>query len=389
MTQRRTTLGEPIAPTQPARAVPPDDPAAVVDLAAIEGNLGVVRGLLAPGTRVLAAVKADAYGHGLVPVARRLEAAGVEWFGVATPTEALTLREAGVGGGVLLLGPVRDPGTITRLADAGVSITLTDERALELVAQADLPRTLQVQIGVDTGMGRLGLPPSGLAQLAAAVLKRRKLELGGVWTHFADSDSDDRSFTLTQLERFREGLAALEAAGITPPLVHAANSAAIAAYPEAHLDMVRAGIVLYGHHASPTIERLYPPLRPAMRFEAPVTFVKRVAAGTPLSYGGLWRAPRDTTIATLRVGYADGYPRQLTGHGWVSLRGRSCQVAGRVCMDQLMIDVGDLQDVTPGERAVLWGPDGPDAESLARAFGTVSYELLTGVGARVPRVYVG
>src|SRR5690554_5803774 len=200
MTQQRAPLGEPTAPAVPA--LPPDDPAAVIDLSALESNLGVVRGMIASGTKVLAAVKADAYGHGLVPVAQRLEAAGVEWFGVATPTEALTLREAGVKGGVLLLGPVRDAGTITRLADAGVSVTLTDERALQLIAAADLPRVLSVQIGVDTGMGRLGLPPSGLAALATAVLKHPRLELGGVWTHFADSDSVDRSVTLGQLGRF-------------------------------------------------------------------------------------------------------------------------------------------------------------------------------------------
>jgi len=367
----------------------PDDPAAVVDLGAIGQNLQTVRSLVKPGTKVLAAVKADAYGHGLVPVATRLEALGVDWFGVATPGEALALREAGVRGGVLLLGPLREPGMITRLADAGVSVTLTDEDALEALLSADLPAPLTVQVGVDTGMGRLGLPHDRTADLAQRVLSEKRLRFGGVWTHFADSDSEDRTFTLAQIERFESALAGLARAGVEPPLVHAANSAAIVAYPEAHYMMVRAGIVLYGHHASEHIESLSPTLRPAMRLEAPVTFVKRVAAGTSVSYGGLWRAAADTTIATVRIGYADGYPRQLTGKGWVTLRGVRCEVVGRVCMDQLMIDVGTLQDVTPGERVVLWGEGGPNAELLARSFGTVSYELLTGVGVRVARQYMG
>lgn len=367
----------------------PDDPAAVVDLAALGANLRTVRELVGPERHVLAAVKANAYGHGLVPVAQRLESLGVEWFGVATPSEALALRSAGIAAGVLLLGPVRQPDVITRLADAGVSLTLTDSDALSALQAADLPRKLSLQIGVDTGMARLGRPPEETAALAAQVHADPRLELTGVWTHFADSDSPDRTFTLLQLERFQQALTALERDGTLPPLVHAANSAAIVAYPEAHFNMVRAGIILYGHHASGHIEELSPVLTQVMRLEAPITFVKRVGAGTQVSYGGLWRAPEDTTIATVRIGYADGYPRQLTGHGWVSLRGRRCEVVGRVCMDQLMIDVGHVPNVNAGERVTLWGEGGPNAERLAEAFGTVSYELLTGVGERVPRAYVG
>lgn len=372
-----------------AGGVPPDDPAAVVDLAALTANLGAVRSLIAPGTKVMAAVKADAYGHGLLKVARHLESAGVDWFGVATPSEALTLKEGGIDAGVLLLGPVRQLESITRLVDAGVSLTVADPLALERLSAADLPRSANVQIVVDTGMGRLGLPAAETAGLARQVLAHPGLRLEGVWTHFADSDSQDRSFTELQLQRFRLALTSLEKAGIRPPLVHAANSAAIVTCPEAQFGMVRAGIILYGHHASSFVKRHSPALLPAMRLEAPVTFVKRVEAGTPLSYGALWRAPGPTTIATVRIGYADGYPRQLTGAGWVTLRGRRLQVVGRICMDQLMVDVGELQDVTPGERVTLWGQDGPDVEELAAAAGTVSYELLAGVGARVRRVYRG
>jgi alanine racemase len=360
----------------------------VVDLGALSANLGTVRSLIAPGTKVLAAVKADAYGHGLLPVARHLEKAGVDWFGVATPSEALTLRRGGVRAGVLLLGPVRQPETIARLADAGVSLTLTDHQALARLLTVDLPRVLSVQIVVDTGMGRLGLPASGTAELARQVLSHDRLQLDGVWTHFADSDSADGSFTQLQLRRFHTALADLQRAGIQVPLVHAANSAAIVTCPEAQFGMVRAGIILYGHHASEFVKGRSPQLKQVMRLEAPVTFVKRVAEGTPVSYGGLWRAPRPLSVATVRIGYADGYPRQLTGQGWVSLRGQPAPIVGRICMDQLMVQVGDLPDVTPGERVILWGEGGPDPEELAASIGTVSYELLTRVGQRVTRVYI-
>lgn len=366
----------------------PEAPTAHVDLGALRHNLGRVRLRLAPGTHVLAAVKADAYGHGLVPVARTLEAHGVTFFGVATPEEALTLRAAGIRGGVLLLGPVRDAGIVTRLSDAEVALTVSDGASLEAYLRADRPRRLRLHLKVDTGMGRLGLPWTEAAGIAERVDRHPDLTLEGVWTHFADSDALDRSVTLAQIDAFHRALDALARAKIVPRLRHAANSAAIFAYPEAAFDMVRPGICLYGYHSSDVVAALEPELRPVMRLIAPVTFVKRVPAGTSVSYGGLWSAPADTSIATVRIGYADGYPRSLTGHAWVAVHGERRPVVGRVCMDQVMVDVGDLA-VAPGDEVTLWGPPGPDAEGLARAIGTVSYELLTGVGARVEREYVG
>ncbi len=369
-------------------SVSPDDATAVVDLAAVRHNLTVVRGLIRPGTKVLAAVKANAYGHGLVAVAAELERAGVDHFGVATAGEALALREAGISTAVLVLSPVRDRATISRLAEAGVDVTVTDESSVEQLVAADLPRRLKVQVCIDTGMGRLGLVESSAPRVVRRVVEQPRLELAGVWTHFADADGTDPAFTLGQIDRFETALEGLEREGLRPPLVHAANSAGTIAYPQAHYAMVRAGIILYGQHASPTIRQRSPALRPAMRLEAPITFVKRVEPGTPISYGCVWRAAQPTTIATVRLGYADGYPRQLTGKGWAAVRGVRCEVVGRVCMDQLMLDVGAVPDVQPGERAVLWGAGGPDAEELASSFGTISYELLTGVGSRVRRVYL-
>lgn len=369
-------------------APPVGEPSAVIDLGAIQANLEVVRGIVGGGTKVMAAVKADAYGHGLLEVARRLELAGVDWFGVATPAEALALRSGGVRGGVLLLGPLLDPEQATLLADAGVSVTLTDQASLDLLLKADLPRPLSVQVAVDTGMGRIGLGAAKAAELATRAASERRLELEGVWTHLAAADDPDTAFTEAQLDEYEEALALIARAGVSVPLKHAANSAGLIAHERSHFDMVRAGILLYGHHASPWVAGLCPPLRPAMRLEAPVTFVKRVRAGTPVSYGGLWHANEDTTVATLRIGYADGYPRLLTGRGWAALGGRRCEVAGRVCMDQLMLDVG-AGEVRVGDRAVLWGAGGPDVEELAASIGTISYELLTGVGRRVARIYQG
>ncbi len=365
-------------------------PQAHVNLSTLEANLALVRSRLASGVKVMAAVKADAYGHGLVPVAQRLANAGVEWFGVATAEEALALRRAGVSGGVLLLSPVVEPATITLLADADVALTLTDDDCLERYTNADLPRRLKLHLKVDTGMGRLGSPASEAARLAQAVARgRERLELEGVFTHFADSDNDDRDYTHKQLDAFHEALGGLERAGLTPPLRHAANSAAILAYPEAQFDMVRPGIVLYGYHPAPNMIELEPRLQPILTLSAPVTFVKRVAAGTQVSYGGSWRAPSSTSVATVRIGYADGYPRSLSGQTQLRFQGRDCEVLGRVCMDQLMFDLGPNGHATPGERCILWGQGGPNGEELARRCGTVSYELLTGLSPRVERVYVG
>ena len=365
-----------------------EGPVATVDLEALAHNTAAVKRRLAPGVKVLAAVKANAYGHGLPATAVALAGLGVEWFGVATPSEALTLRNAGIVGGVLLLTPVREPTVITRLVAAGVSLVVTDLGGLAALAGCDLPETASVHLKLDTGMGRLGVTWQAAPALARAVAADKRFALQGTFTHLAASDEEDRRETQAQLEQFERGLAGILAEGIDPGLVHAANSAAIVAYPEHHYDMVRPGISLYGYYPAERFASLEPGLRQVMRFDAPVTFVKRLEKGDSVSYGGLWHAQRETVVATLRVGYADGYRRSLTGKSWVGFEGRRLQVIGRVCMDQLMVDVEDL-DVEVGDRMVLWGPGGPSAEDLAAAIGTVSYELLTGVAARVERSYLG
>ena len=370
-----------------------DAPHAHVDLAALRHNLDLLRGRTAPGVRVLAAVKADAYGHGMLRVARALSEAGVAAFGVATAAEALALRSAGVPGDVLLFGPVR--AGIAELAAAGVSLTVAQPADLEAVtrALAGAGRARgRVQVKVDTGMGRLGMGPDDARALVAAVERAPTVDLDGVWTHLASADEPDAtepgSATDRQIERFADLLAQLERDGLRPRWAHAANSAATLVRPDAHFDQVRPGIALYGQPPSAWLATRERDLRPVMRVDAPVTFVKRVTAGTPISYGGTWTAPRATVVATVRIGYADGYPRALSSRAEAWHRGRRVPVAGRVCMDQLMLDLGPEGDAEVGERIDLIGGGAPSAFDLAADAGSFTYELLTGIGARVVRRYL-
>jgi alanine racemase len=361
-------------------------PTAVIDLAALRHNLAQLRQVLQPGTAVMAMVKADAYGHGAGPVALALMRCGVTWFGVATPAEALALRAAGVSGGILVLMPAyRDAAA---LLEQEIALTITDEPSLAALREQRRPgQRARVHLEVDTGMGRLGLPPAGAVRLAEQLARTPDVILEGLFTHFACADEADRSFTDGQLARFQQTLSELERRGIIVPLTHAANSAGMLAYPEAHFDLVRPGIALYGYHPSPVTKPLLPGLKPVMTLSAPVVFVKRIKSGQSISYGATWRASSDTTIATVRLGYADGYPRALSNRAQVRLHGAFCPVVGRVCMDQLMVEAGALE-ANIGDRVTLFGPEGPTAEELAQLAGTIPYELLTRIGGRVERSYV-
>jgi len=373
-----------------------DGPTVTIDLAALRHNLAVLRARLRPGVRLLAAVKADAYGHGVAAVAPALERAGADAFGVATPSEAFALRAAGVRAPILLFGPVvRD---VAALVEADVALTVTDARALAAIEAAAPATAARVHLKLDTGMGRLGIPAEEAAPLARAIERSPHATLEALWTHLACADEADADaadgLTARQLTRFEAALANVRADGIDVPCAHAANSAATLRLPRAHHDLVRPGLALYGHHATPGASALVPhdvpALRPVATLRAPVTFVKRVSRGDGVSYGATWRAPRDTVVATVRLGYADGYPRAAGNRGEAVVHGVRVPVVGRVCMDQLMLDVGALGgSVRPGDAATLLGPDGPSAEALAEAVGTVSYELLTHLNApRLVRAYV-
>jgi alanine racemase len=248
-----------------------------------------------------------------------------------------------------------------------------------------------VHVKVDTGMGRLGLPPEAAPALIAAVDRSRATLLEGVWTHLASADEPDAaepgSSTDRALGDFADLLDVLVHAGLRPPWAHTANSAAIFVRPDAALDMVRPGIALYGQPPSAAVAARAPELRPALRLDAPITFAKRVPAGATISYGGTWVAPRATVVATVRLGYADGYPRSLSSRGVGAWRGRRVPVVGRVCMDQLMLDLGPGAEPEPGERIEFVGGAAPSAVEVAEAAGSFVYELLTGIGARVLRRY--
>jgi alanine racemase len=264
---------------------------------------------------------------------------------------------------------------------------MVDEASLAALREQRRPgQRARVHLEVDTGMGRLGLPPEGAVRLAEQLARSPGVVLEGLFTHFACADEADRGFTERQIARFQHVLSELKRRGLTVPLAHAANSAGVLAYPEAHFDLVRPGIALYGYHPSPVTKPLLPDLKPVMTLSAPVVIVRRVKAGQSISYGATWRAPSDTTIATVRLGYADGYPRALGNRAQVRLHGALCPVVGRVCMDQLMVEVGALE-VNVGDRATLFGPERPTAEELAQLAGTISYELLTRIGERVERSY--
>ena len=373
-----------------------EEPTVTVDLAALRHNLGVLRDRLRPGVRLMAALKADAYGHGAEVLGPALERAGADAFGVATAAEALALRAHGVTRPILVLGPLR--GCLREVLAADVELTVTDTASLTAIETAGAAASARVHLKVDTGMGRLGAAPEQALALAQALARSCSAELAAVWTHLACADEPDAllpdGLTARQLERFEATLATLRRAGIEVPLAHAANSAATLWLPRAHYDLVRPGLALYGHHATPAAQALLPAevraLRPVATLRAPVTFVKRVARGASVSYGATWRAPRDTEIATVRLGYADGYPRAAGNRAEALVHGVRVPVVGRVCMDQLMLDVGALAgSVALGDAVTMLGPDGPSAAALAARLGTVSYELLTNLNApRLARVYV-
>ena len=366
---------------------------AEVDLNALAHNYRALTAMLSPGCRFLGVVKADAYGHGAVPVARRLEALGCGYLAVACLEEARELREAGVSAPILILG--RTPAAETEeLLALDLTQTVPDlESALAFSAAARRAGgRLRVHLKADTGMTRLGWLCAGpllegAAEEMAQAAALPGLEPEGIFTHFANADGDEE-YTMLQFTRFLDLLEALERRGVRFPLRHCAASAATLKYPCTHLDMVRPGIALYGHYPDPSCEGLDGPgLAPVMSFKTRVVSVKDVPAGTPVSYGCTHVLAKDSRVAVLAVGYADGLPRLASDRWRVSVGGQAAPILGRVCMDLCMADVTGLE-VRPGDEAEVFGKTLP-AEELAGLAGTIQYELLCGVSRRVPRVYLG
>jgi alanine racemase len=369
---------------------------AEVDLDALAWNYRAVRERVGPGVNVMGVVKADAYGHGAGACARRLEAEGADWFGVATPEEGFNLRRAGVKGRVLSFGGFWEGQAAACVAEGVVPVVYRLDMAEALDAAARAAAVVaDVHVKVDTGMGRLGVRYDEAAEFAEALRPFKHVRVDGLMTHFAAADEPRRDcFTEEQLSRFREGVAAFRARGFEPTYEHMANSAATLAHPETRGNMVRPGGVLYGLWRDVLPPLADPPeLRPVMslRTHARVTLLKRVHAGETLGYGCTYEAAREMTVATVPAGYADGYRRGLSNRGRVIVRGQYAPVVGRVSMDLTLLDVTGVEGVRVGERVTMFGADGGlllPAEDLARTAGTLSYEITCGVSARVPRIHV-
>lgn len=360
-------------------------PERVTDLAALRENVSLLKASLPEGTRLMAVVKADAYGHGIVQVAKNALHAGAQWLAVARTDEGAVLRRAGVDAPILVLG-APSGAEIGDGVKNGLTLTVCAPEMAACVQRhaRQLGKTAQVHIKIDTGMGRIGVRDEAeLRALLDALGNCPDVRLTGAFTHFADADSADEDYTRMQLARFRS-LTALLPEGI---LRHCANSAAIHRFPEAAMDMVRAGISMYGCPPIPTDM----PLQPVMTWRTAVTFVKNLQKGDKVSYGCTFTADRPMTVATIACGYGDGYHRAGSGRAEVLIRGRRCRVIGRICMDQMMADVTGLEGVEPGDEAVLIGRQGDElitADELAAWASTISYEVLLAATERVHRTWV-
>jgi alanine racemase len=362
---------------------------AEVDLRAVAHNVSVLAELAAPA-RLCAVVKADGYGHGAIAVSEAALDAGASWLGVALVEEGAVLRKAGIDAPILLLSEPRssDLEAAVRYDLRTTVYTLEGVRRLATLAE-ERGVTATVHLKVNTGMNRVGAAPADVLALAGEIAGLPGLELEAVWTHLTVADEPGHPFTDEQLDRFESVLADLEAAGLRPPMTHAANSAATIDHPRARFDLVRTGIALYGIPPSPRLaDRV--DLRPAMSLRSEVSMVKRVRAGEGVSYGLMHRFERDSNVATVPIGYADGVPRRLgVAGGCVLIGGRRRPIVGVVTMDQLMVDCGD-DEVAVGDEVVLIGEQGGEritADDWAALVDTIAYEIVCGIGPRVPRIY--
>jgi len=362
---------------------------AVVDLDAIRANVATLKAGTA--AELMAVVKADGYGHGLLQSSRAALAGGASWLGTATIDEALVLRRAGVDVRALAwLWTPGEPDTVGAAIEADIDLSVSSAWQLAIVAAAarESRRTARIHLKIDTGLSRNGAYVDDWTDVVRAAAAERAVHVAGIWSHFAYADEPGHPTIGKQLDAFRGALDVAESLGVHPEVRHIANSAATLTLPDAHFDLVRPGIAIYG--LTPVPQQGEFGLVPAMTLRSRLASVKRVRAGEGVSYGHVYTTTRDTTLALVPLGYADGIPRHATNVGPVSINGRRFTVTGRVCMDQFVVDVGDL-DVSENDEAILFGadPDGPRAIDWAEAIGTIHYEIVTRIGPRVPRVYRG
>jgi alanine racemase len=359
---------------------------AEINLGNLAYNFHQVKKAVSSGVKVMVTVKADAYGHGLIPVAGKLVSCGVDYFGVASIDEGIELRKAGIKSPILVLGMVLtkdiEPLFKYGLTQSVSSQSLTD--ALNRLAVKKRKR-INVHIKVDTGMGRIGVLYHDALRFIKKTSKLKYLNIEGIFTHLPCADTN-RSFTLYQIEIFKQLLEELKRSGIHIPLVHTANSLGVSGYKESYFNMVRPGLIIYGLHPA---QDLPFKLKPVLSLKTRAIYVKKVPSGWGISYGHIYVAEKSTRIVTLPIGYGDGYPRILSNQGPVLIGGKRFKISGRVCMDQIMVDVGDAA-VKIGDEVVLIGAQGKNkitTEELAGLAGTIPYEIVCGLGSRIPRLY--
>ena len=363
---------------------------ATVNLAALAHNLSCIKRYLSPGCQVLAIVKANAYGHGAVETAHTLARQGIGRFAVASLDEGIALRQAGISASIVVLGALFEE-QISDLIAHQLTPVVSDGRILPALAKAVHSHSspYPIHLKVETGMGRLGFSPEELLSLLDDPLLRSPLQVEGMMTHLADADGKDTVFTEQQLGAFCAVLEQIRQRGVTLPLVHTANSAAIVRFPDAHFSLVRPGIMLYGYHTLPATVPA-PDLRPVLSLRTTIVQLRTIPRGGTVSYNQTFVAKRTTQIAVLPIGYADGYSRRLSHRGSVLIHGRRAPIVGLVCMDMIMVDVTDLPPVQVGETVTLIGQQGEEsiwADEVAGLIGTIPYEVLCGIGSRVPRLY--
>lgn len=368
---------------------------AEVDLDAIWENMVHMKENIAENTKILAVIKTDGYGHGGVPIAKMLEQLDFMFgYAAATYEEAHVLREAGVKKPILILG-YTFPYCYEELIREEIRPAVYRRDTVEelAAAAAKVGKKAKVHIKVDTGMGRIGITPDeeGL-EFVRFLMGHPELEVEGIFTHFAKSDEEDKTSAYHQLALFQNFIDRIQTElGLTIPVKHCSNSAAILEMPQANMDMVRAGITTYGLYPSEEVSKDIVPLRAAMSLYSHIVYCKTIHSGQSVSYGGLFTAQKDTRVATIPVGYGDGYPRSLSGKGYVLIHGKKAPILGRVCMDQFMVDISEIPEAMDGDKVTLLGMDGTEritAEELGELSGRFNYEFVCDLGKRIPRVYI-
>ena len=363
---------------------------AEIDLDALRYNFNNIKKSLRPDVKVMSVVKADAYGHGATECAKTLLECGTDAFAVSNVSEALELRRAGLTAPILILGAV-DRADFSVLVENGITISISDTKSAEALSEAakKAGKTAIIHIKADTGMSRLGFRADKEDSVAEilAISELPNIRVEGIFSHFACADEEDPEYTKMQFGLFCGLTDALKKRGLDIPVKHIANSAAVITYPETHLDMVRPGIILYGYYPSECVDKKTVPLKPVMSVKSRVTLVKETDAGVGVSYGKVYITDKRTKIATVPIGYADGYPRALLGKAEMEAGGGLAPVIGRICMDQCMIDVTNVNNIEIGDEVTVFGNGKITADDMANWLGSISYEVLCLVARRVPRIY--